>query len=447
MTVSLLPELALDTLRGPLVNRLIVGFSGGLDSVALLHAVVQDIEGPEILALHINHGLHPDSDHWQTHCQSICRALGVDLLCERVQVNKQHSVETAARLARYRAFEETLKAGDLLLLAHHEDDQRETAFFQLLRGHSGAGLLGMPMLRPLGPGQIFRPLLGVPQAVLQRYAKDRGLGFIDDPSNQDLSHDRNFIRHQIFPLLNSRFGGWSERFISQLSEDEGTRHLLIDVARDDLRSIATEAGWDIFALMALGDGRAMNALKTLLMLVTGNVPARAQIEACYQMLTHEAGQSPGIFKVLGFEFHRHQGAFNLVPELSSSWQQGPLSNETHGTWRVEGCALESKAALGGVKTHLPGLRWTLDKKGKTIDLGQRIRVSELLSQASIPVWARLRLPLLEFDRGVVAIPALPRWQFDQLTALEYAESDEQSGRHFIVTLEDDLNVKGIVLSP
>ena len=447
MTASLLPDLALETLRGSLVNRLIVGLSGGLDSVALLHAVVQEVEGPEILALHINHGLHSDSDDGQTHCLLLCRELGVDLLSEAVQVDRQHSVETAARLARYQAFEETLEAGDLLLLAHHEDDQRETGFFQLLRGHSGAGLLGMPMLRPLGQGQIFRPLLNVPKTVLKRYAQDHGLGFIDDPSNEDLSHDRNFIRHQVFPLLNSRFRGWSERFIDQLSEDEGTRRLLIDVGRDDLRAIAIEAGWDVSALMALGAGRALNALKTLIMLVTDNVPPRSQVDACYHMLTHEAGQRPGVFKVLGFELHRHQGVFNLVPELSGSWMQGPPRVDAQGIWTVQGCSLEGKAGFGGVKTDLPGLSWTLDKKGKTIDLGHRIRVSELLSQAGIPVWARLRLPLLELDHKVVAIPALPRWHFDQRTAIEYAESDEQPGQHYAVSLDDDLKVKGIVLSP
>ena len=127
--------------------------------------------------------------------------------------------------------------------------------------------------------------------------------------------------------------------------------------------------------------------------------------------------------------------------------QGPPRVDAQGIWTVQGCSLEGKAGFGGVKTDLPGLSWTLDKKGKTIDLGHRIRVSELLSQAGIPVWARLRLPLLELDHKVVAIPALPRWHFDQRTAIEYAESDEQPGQHYAVSLDDDLNVKGIVLSP
>lgn len=447
MTVSLLPDPALNALRGPGVSRIIVGFSGGMDSVALLHAVVQDIEGPEILALHINHGLHSDSDDWQRHCESLCALLGVDLICKRVQVDKQKSVETAARLARYRVFEDHLSAGDLLLLAHHEDDQRETGFFQLLRGHSGAGLLGMPMRRPLGQGQIFRPLLGVAQNEIRRYVQDHALGFIDDPSNQDLSHDRNFIRHQVFPLLDTRFKGWSERFTGQLTEDEETRRLLIEVARDDLRSIATETGWDVAALMTLGRGRAINALKTMLMLVTGSVPARAQIDSGYSMITQGAGQAPGVFAVLGFEFHRHQGVFNLVPAMTDSWIRGSQPAESEGIWSERGLSLQSSVALGGLKIDRSDLRWTLEKSGRTIDLDRRTAVSELLSQAGIPVWARLRLPVLELDQKVVAIPALPRWQFKQRIASEHAVSGQQLGRHFIARLEDDLNVKGIVLSP
>src|SRR5690606_13429658 len=109
------------------------------------------------------------------------------------------SLETRARHARYTAFEEVLEEGDVLFQAHHQDDQMETLLYRLGRGSGPAGLAGMPARRPLGRGELCRPLLGFARCELERYARARGLRWIEDESNADERHDRNFLRHRVLP--------------------------------------------------------------------------------------------------------------------------------------------------------------------------------------------------------------------------------------------------------
>lgn len=118
------------------VRRLVVGFSGGLDSTVLLHVLARLAPSLRLslLALHVHHGLSPHADAWAEHAERICRGLGLPFMAWRVRVPAQASLEAAARSARQGAFAAVLEEGDALLLAQHRDDQAETVLFRLLRG-------------------------------------------------------------------------------------------------------------------------------------------------------------------------------------------------------------------------------------------------------------------------------------------------------------------------
>lgn len=191
-------------------KRLIVGFSGGCDSGVLLHLLSEYRDQGKLSmplsAVHINHGLHADADQWQQHCQKFCAARQVPLSLYRVQISRSGaSLEDRARTARYRAFEQHLQPGDLLALAHHADDQAETILMRLLRGSGPRGVAGIPGQRRLGSGELVRPLLDVPRQWLEDYARARSLPWVEDHSNADEQHDRNFIRHRVMPLLQQRW--------------------------------------------------------------------------------------------------------------------------------------------------------------------------------------------------------------------------------------------------
>ena len=245
------------------VERLVVGLSGGMDSVALLHVLVNALADPallgppdagrSIIALHVNHGLQPAAVDFEDCCRTVCEKLQVPLLVRHVLVrhvevaghsagnkkggSKKGGIEAAARHARYAAFNEEVGQHDLLLLAHHADDQVETALFNLLRGSRQPGLMGMPRERRLqwldaAPdmpdmkediGRLYRPLLDITRADIQAYVDFHQLDFVEDPSNQDLQHDRNWIRHQLTPMLEQRWPDVRETLLASLHRDEQLR--------------------------------------------------------------------------------------------------------------------------------------------------------------------------------------------------------------------------------
>jgi tRNA(Ile)-lysidine synthase len=185
-----------------------VGLSGGLDSVVLLHQVaLQPALAGKVRAVHIHHGLSPYADAWLRHCQSYCASLNVPLTVRHVVFESQANIEANARHARYEAFKECMMDGDGLLLAHHADDQAETLLLQLFRGAGIDGLGAMPLVKSLGLGTLLRPLLTHSRKTLEAYASRHQLAWVLDESNQDVGFSRNYLRHQIMPLLQEKWPG------------------------------------------------------------------------------------------------------------------------------------------------------------------------------------------------------------------------------------------------
>ena len=229
---DILPRLA--SWRG--APRWWVGLSGGLDSTALLNLLVELREAraiPPLGAIHINHQLHPDSNRWAERCAALCERLDVEFECRRVDVTDSgEGPEASARAARYGVFESLLAPGELLLLAHHLDDQVETFFLRLMRGAGARGLAGMPETRVLGAGALARPLLPVARAELEAYARDCGLDWIEDSSNRDLALDRNFLRQRVLPLLEERWSGYRLSVARSMDALADAERALIEVVLD-----------------------------------------------------------------------------------------------------------------------------------------------------------------------------------------------------------------------
>lgn len=208
---------ALNALSGRLAalppGALWVGYSGGMDSTVLLHALAALPAARErgLAALHVCHGLHPEADAWARRCAAFAAALDVPFRRIDVTVSgiAEDGLESAARRARHAAFAQVLPAPGALALAHHRDDQAETLLLRLLHGAGHEGLAGMRMLRPLrredAARWLWRPLLDVPRAALAEHAREHGVDCIDDPANAEPRHLRNRLRHTVLPALNAAF--------------------------------------------------------------------------------------------------------------------------------------------------------------------------------------------------------------------------------------------------
>ena len=175
----------------------VVGCSGGADSLALLALAVDAGLAP--IAVHVDHGLRPDSEQEADLVADAAARLGARFDALRVQVAPGANLEARARAARYDALDaaRVQHGASAVLVAHTADDQAETVLLNLLRGSGSAGLAGMPARR----GRVVRPLLGARRADVRAECARRQLVPVDDPSNDDLAHRRNWIRHEVLPLL------------------------------------------------------------------------------------------------------------------------------------------------------------------------------------------------------------------------------------------------------
>jgi len=190
----------------PDAKTIYITYSGGLDSTALLLSAVRSLQTlkptQSFCAIHVHHGLSSHADAWAEHCQAVCAEYQIPCIVERVQLDlKGKSLEQAAREARYAVFKRHVGTDDILLLAHHLDDQIETVLMRLIRETDSSLLAAIPHSRPMGLGHLVRPFLDLRRKDLEQYVQDQGVSWVEDASNQDLSITRNRIRHQVLPRL------------------------------------------------------------------------------------------------------------------------------------------------------------------------------------------------------------------------------------------------------
>ncbi|MCB1584186.1 MAG: tRNA lysidine(34) synthetase TilS [Marinicella sp.] len=195
----------LDLSQLPKVNRFYIAYSGGIDSTALLHALIQhpDIDNKQLTAIHINHNIHPDSAGWSKHCQSFCYQHQITFISKSVQPI-DHS-ENACRNERLKVFQNELGEKDCLLTGHQLNDQVETVLFRMIRGTGIHGLTGMSKLSKHKHYQVFRPLLSVTRNEIESYIDTHGLSYVVDSSNQQNQYSRNFLRNQVLPLIEEHY--------------------------------------------------------------------------------------------------------------------------------------------------------------------------------------------------------------------------------------------------
>lgn len=399
-----------DALRKLPQSPLCVGYSGGLDSTALLHALaaLPAARARGLRAWHVHHGLHEHADAWVAHCQSACDALGVALTVSRVAVAARgQGREAAARHARYAAFIDGLGTGEVLVLAHHRDDQAETFLLRALRASGPDGLGAMHCWRDFGRGRLWRPLLRTPRAALEAFVREHGLPWIDDPSNVDLSLDRNFLRGRVLPVLRERWPHADAALAASAALCEQAAALLQDGDAQALAAVATDnpSTLSLPALQRLPAARRARVLRRwILDLGLPALPAAGveQIEHC---LLDASVDGEATFAWHGAAVRVWRGLLHagpLLPPLPAQWQarwagDAPLELPGGGSLALVGApgfdeTLMVHPRRGGERIVLPGRAHSHALKHVLQDLG-------------VPPWERTRLPLLSSADGEVLAAA------------------------------------------
>jgi tRNA(Ile)-lysidine synthase len=400
---------ASDALRHALLRErrapVMAAFSGGLDSTVLLHALAQDSTARDtgLRAVHIHHGLQAQADEWAAHCGAVCAALGVELLVVEAQVDRASGdgLEAAARRARYSAFEDLLREDEVLVTAHHRDDQAETFLLRALRGSGPDGLAAMRPWRSFARGQHWRPLLDTPRATLLAYAQQHRLRWREDPSNVDTAYERNFLRQRILPLLRQRWPHASDALARSASLSAEASALLHD---EDALALAMAATADpctlsVDALQTLPASRRARVLRLwvsdlgfpplpgagIARIESDLLPARADANARFEWRGTVIERWRDLLHVA---FVRE----SLPPDWRVRWDgRAPLPLPGGGVLSLQGAqALPSPmhafARQGGERIVLPGREHSHTLK-------------HVLQELGIAPWERARLPLLADAAG------------------------------------------------
>jgi tRNA(Ile)-lysidine synthase len=395
----------------PRRGRLTVGYSGGLDSTVLLHllAGLRASHGFSLRALHVHHGLSPHADAWSAHCGRQCERLGVPLSVTRVRVESVgEGPEAAAREARYRAFAQL--DTDVLALAHHRDDEAETVLLQLLRGGGPKGLAAMPEARWLEGRRVrlVRPLLSASRAELESWAHGHGIEWIEDESNRLTHLTRNALRHEILPLVESRFPGAVATLARAAGQFAETAALLDQLADLDAREVVSPAGLDVARLADLPEPRARNLLRRHLE-QSGATIHQANLREALRQILDARGDARVEVAFGGCSLRRFRGRALVVRSSGRLAAKGTGSASSSVAWRgesvldlvVRGNALGRLRfqAVKGVGVRLePGPVSIRFRRGgealRTDPRRPRRCLKDLLREAAVPPWQRTQLPLV-----------------------------------------------------
>ena len=423
----------------PGCRRLVVGYSGGLDSQVLLHVLANQRTAWPARTLHavyIDHGLQAHSAAWGAHCAQVCQALDVPFQIRNVTVELApgDSPEAAARCARYAALATELGPDAALLTAHHRDDQAETLLLQLLRGAGPHGLAAMPTSARLGSGWLLRPWLTIDRATLLAYGQRHGLRWIEDPSNSDTGFDRNYLRHCVLPLLQQRWPGatyalarsarWCAEAAAELDQQAA-----IDLAQ------ATPTSADrlsLTVLRPLSASRQRYLLRYWLRRLALPVPDSRQLEQLRNQALSAAHDRQPAVRWLGGEVRRYRDLLYAMPPLASLDRQAVWQWRPHGDaypplflpdlgWLqmqpVQGAGLSAARIKGAVLTvrFRQGGEWF-----RPTGRRHSQELKKLLQTAGIPPWQRDRLPLIYREADLLAVLGLG-------VAADWASASDEPG--------------------
>ena len=391
----------------------VVAYSGGVDSHVLLHLC--HAAGLPVRAIHIHHGLQAEADHWDRHCAEVCSKLDIAYQCIHVDANPGpgESPEDAARKARYQALENELCSDEVLLTAHHQDDQAETLLLQLMRGAGPAGLASMPVIKSFGAGYHARPILGFSQKLLRQHAEEHKLIWVDDPSNADTGFDRNFMRKEVMPRLVENWPNTNEALSHAAALQQDTLEIIDAMAATDLAAVSTQQrnGLSISKLKQLSEARQYNVLRYWINASGYGKPRRNIMQEVIESVLPAAEDATPLVFWGSTEIRRYQDTLYILPALSSHEIHHVYAWDGEQPLYIDTLNLEMRLeqSLGrGLHQDAVARRMTVRfRQG-----GEQLRphgrrhthsLKKLMQEAGIPPWQRNRIPLIYIDHQLACV--------------------------------------------
>lgn len=395
--------------------RLLVAFSGGVDSSVLLHALasLKASLRPDfsLRAVYVHHGLSQNADAWAAHCRVQCEGWGVPLEVVRVSVDAAGAgIEAAAREARYRAFAERLTEGETLVTAQHQDDQCETFLLALKRGSGPAGLSAMPERMPFGKGTQARPLLNVSRREIEGYATENSLAWVEDESNQDARYDRNFLRLNVLPQIDARWPHFARAVARSAELCAEQESLLDELLAPRLAELCDADGaLDLDGLRAVSAVQRRALLRRWFGLHHAQMPSREQLETLWLEVAQSQEDAQPQLMLSTHQVRRYRQRLYLLPPMNDVSAAVLEWDGQSRLWLPDG--------LGALFPATEGLALRMPRADERITVrfcapgGQNLEIigrphsrslKKLWQELGVPPWLRQRTPLLFYNDTLIA---------------------------------------------
>ena len=407
----------------PMRRNLLLAYSGGLDSTVLLHLLAQLRDAHrraggastrwQLRAVHVHHHLQPDADRWAKRCRAECRALRVPFTLRHVRIPAGGgvSLEAAARESRYAVLAELLKPNELLVTAHHENDQFETMLLQWMRGAGLAGLAAMPDVTRFARGWQLRPLLTVDRPALEAWAQTAGLAWDEDPSNRDLRFDRNFLRHEITARLRARWPSAAAVAARSARHLADALELLQTLGESDLLAVGVDGSIDLAALASLSAARQRHVVRCWIARRGLPLPDERHLARILTELPGARADAVPEVSWAGISVRRHRGRLHCVAPLPApgaerrwAWRRDPEIDLGAGLGRLRLRADPDGPIALGLLPSVLVLRWRSggERLQPRVDAPRRA-LKDLLREAAIVPWQRSRVPLIYAGSRLIAV--------------------------------------------
>lgn len=428
-------------------SRFVIAFSGGVDTAVLMHLLYRASKRFEfpLLALHVDHNINPRSGEWARQCADFCQTRGIPCHSTRLdQFNPHNRVpENEARIARYDWLKKQVSERDILLTGHHKNDQAETLMLNLMRGAGARGLAGIQEFRHFGKGMLVRPMLRFTKEQILEYAANHDLDYIDDPANDDLHYDRNYLRHLVLPKLAERWESAIENINQSAKFLADARSMLDDLAEIDIaacRTIGTaflSIGYQLNMeeFRKLSRARQINLIRHWIRTHSLPEPGRKSLDNFLET-TVDGTADYAEMDWEGYKLCLFQKRLYLVLNI--------VQNELESIkvfWNLQQPLVLESAGIRLIPNPVVGKGISVDRLPESVSVcfrkgGESFRMSgqshssklkKLLQAHSIPPWERSTLPLIYSHDELIAVAP---WRVSN----DFAASKEQDGIEIEVEL-------------
>jgi tRNA(Ile)-lysidine synthase len=398
-------------------NKFWLAYSGGMDSSVLLHLFYSNKEKIklQIEVLYVNHGLQSEADDWAVFCQKQCEDYDFPFTELKISDScpKGESVEAWAREKRYQLIDDIMQPNDVLFSGHHKDDQVETFFLQALRGAGPRGLSAMPLIKKKKDTFYARPLLNYSREEIKQYASEHDLNWQDDKSNSDSRYDRNYFRHKLSPIIESRWPAYRDTINRLIEHQKETRLMLDELAVEDINNAKrdNEFSLDINIIKTLSQARQKNLMFAWLEQLNLQIPGSRHIEKIISDIINSDLEKSPCVNWADVEIRRYKNTLYAFKKMQD------YDVDTEFKWQPESILNIFEETL--IAKPAKGIGLSQDKVDKNNFIvrfrkgGEKIKpdnashsktVKQLFQERSVLPWYRDKFPLVYINDELAAIP-------------------------------------------